>query len=111
NSIKAHEQKLTAYALEEMKKNPAITVHGPQDPQKQGGTILFEVNGIPAHEVALALDQLENIAIRSGMHCAQPFVNKINPAGLCRASFYLYTTREEIDRLVSTLSKITEWKK
>ncbi len=106
--IRKHEKELTKYALEKMQEIPSVKLYCPKDEEKQAGIILFEAKNIEAHDLALTLDEFANIAVRSGMHCAEPLVSKINPKGLDRASFYLYNTKEEIDELVKALNTITE---
>jgi cysteine desulfurase/selenocysteine lyase len=105
NKIAQHEKEITKYALEQMNTIPNVRIIGPNDAQKQGGTVLFDVKGMKCHEVALALDQFENVCIRSGMHCAQPFVESINKDGLCRASFYDHTTKNDIDVFIRALKQ------
>ena len=67
---------------------------------------MFDSPKLEPHDLALALDEAENIAVRSGMHCAEPLVSELNPKGLCRASFYLYNTKGEVDLLGETLRKV-----
>ncbi len=105
--IRKHEKELTKYALEKMNEVKGIKFYCPQNPEKQVGTILFEIQGIEAHDLAITLDEFANIAVRSVMHCAEPLINKLNPKGLDRASFYLYNTKEEIDEFVKALKTIS----
>ncbi len=107
DNIRKHDHDLTAYALKRMSENKLIQVHGPKDAKKQGGIILFDHPKLGCHELSLALDEAANIAIRSGMHCAEPMVSQFNPNGLCRASFYLYNTEKEIDVFCETMETIT----
>ncbi|MDO8627754.1 MAG: aminotransferase class V-fold PLP-dependent enzyme, partial [Candidatus Diapherotrites archaeon] len=107
-NIREHEKKITKYALEKMSEIPGIKVFCPQNPEKQGGIVLFKHEKIEPHDLALALDEANNIAIRSGMHCAQPLVETLNAKGLARASFYLYTTEHEIDEFVKTLKELVK---
>ena len=106
DNIEKQEKKLTSYALERMKEIGGIELHCPQDVNKQGAIILFDTRKIEAHEVALALDESDNIAIRSGMHCAEPLISSINDKGLARASFYFYNTENEIDVFIESLKNI-----
>ena len=69
---------------------------------------MFDVKGLSAHQTALALFEANNIAIRSGMHCAEPIVSSLNPEGLARASFYLYNTEKEIDAFADTLKQVID---
>lgn len=106
--IRKHEIELTKYALDAISKIPKIKIYGTKNPETQGGIVLFEHSKLEAHDLALALDESANIAIRSGMLCAEPFVGSINEKGLCRASFYFYNTKEEIDVFVRELQKIVK---
>src|SRR3989338_4807305 len=89
-NIRKHEKEITDYALERMKEIKDIRVFGPEDLEKRNGIVLFESKHFDCHDIALALDEHANIAIRSGMHCAQPMVESLNSKGLARASFYFY---------------------
>jgi cysteine desulfurase/selenocysteine lyase len=104
--IESYERKLTGYALEKMKEIKGIRLHCPQDAEKQAGIILFDSEKLDAHDIALALDEAANIAVRSGMHCAEPLVSRINPEGAVRASFYFYNTMEEIDTFADNLKRV-----
>jgi cysteine desulfurase/selenocysteine lyase len=103
-AIAAHEQMLVAYALERLASVAGIKVYGPKA-EHRGGVVSFTVEGVHPHDVAQILD-LEGIAVRAGHHCAMPLHEKLGLAATTRASFYLYNTREEIDRLVVALEKI-----
>lgn len=105
-NIRDHEKELLKYAFKRFQEIPSISIHCPQDAEKQAGIILFDHPKIDAHDLALALDEAANIAVRSGMHCAEPIVSSINPKGLARASFYFYNTKTEIDVFIETLKKI-----
>lgn len=107
-NVERHEKELTKYALEKMQGIGKIKLFCPKDEQKQGAIILFGAEKISAHDLALALDEDSNIAVRSGMHCAEPLISSLNPEGLARASFYLYNTKEEIDVLAESLQKILD---
>ncbi|MHA1593290.1 MAG: aminotransferase class V-fold PLP-dependent enzyme [Candidatus Baldrarchaeia archaeon] len=104
--VRAHEKELTRYALKRMSEIPGVEVYGPEDIEKRGGVIAFNVRGFDPHEVAMLLDDLENIAIRSGLHCAEPLHNALGISSSARASFYLYNTKEEVDLFCDTLEKI-----
>ncbi|MCR4335189.1 MAG: cysteine desulfurase [archaeon] len=106
-NIHAHEKKLLSHALEKMRKIEGVKLYCPQDAEKQGGIVLFEVKGIDAVDLGVALDESKNIATRSGMHCAEPIVSSLNSKGLGRASFYLYNTIEEIDIFVDEVTAIS----
>ncbi|MBU0662129.1 cysteine desulfurase, partial [Candidatus Micrarchaeota archaeon] len=109
DNVHAHEKELTKHALEVMgalEQEGKIRLYCPRSAEKQGAIVMFDSPALEPHDLALALDEAENIAIRSGMHCAEPLVSGLNPEGLCRASFYLYNTKEEIDLLGETLKKV-----
>jgi cysteine desulfurase/selenocysteine lyase len=103
DAIEAHEHELAAYALERMAELPGITLYGPPA-DRRAGIVSFNVDGVHPHDVAQVLD-LEGIAIRAGHHCCQPLMAKLAVAATNRASFYLYTLPEEIDRLVDGLQR------
>ena len=101
DAIEQHEHDLVAYALERMADVPGIKLYGPP-PEKRAGIVSFNMEGIHPHDVAQVLDW-EGVAIRAGHHCCQPLMQRLGVAATNRASFYLYTVQEEIDRLVDGL--------
>ncbi|MGH3104923.1 MAG: cysteine desulfurase [Gaiellaceae bacterium] len=102
-AIEQHEHELAAYALERLGDLPWVTLYGPPA-ERRAGIVSFNVEGVHPHDVAQILD-LEGVAIRAGHHCCQPLMAKLGVAATNRASFYLYTVPEEIDRLVEGLHK------
>lgn len=108
DAIADHEHKLTAYAFEKLKAFEGLTIYGPQDPAKRAGLITFNLAGVHPHDVATVLDA-EGVAVRAGHHCAQPLMKWLNASATARASFYLYNTEEEIDKLVEGLIKTKEY--
>jgi len=92
------------YAYEKMKENPHIVMYG-NPLENQTGIISFNVMDIHPHDTASILDG-DNIAIRAGHHCAQPLMKHLRIPATCRASFYIYNTKEDIDALVESLSKV-----
>jgi cysteine desulfurase/selenocysteine lyase len=102
DKIAAHEQAITAYALEGLKTVPGLTILGPTEVVDRGGAISFELDGVHPHDVATVLDT-RGIAIRAGHHCARPVHERFGVQSSSRASFYLYTTSEEVDALVDGL--------
>ena len=104
DAIEEHEHELAAYALDRLGELDWITTYGPPA-DRRAGIVSFNVDGIHPHDVAQILDW-EGIAIRAGHHCAQPLMAKLGVAATNRASFYLYTVRDEIDRLVDGLHKV-----
>jgi len=103
-NIHQHEQELTQYSLQQMKDIPGLTIYGP-DARYKGGVISFDIEGAHPHDIATILDS-EGIAIRAGHHCCQPLMHHLNVPALARASFYLYTTRDDIDALVKSIRKV-----
>ena len=104
DNIHAHEQELTVYALDHMCALPGVTVYGP-DAEHKGGVVSFAVEGVHPHDVATLLDN-EGIAIRAGHHCCQPLMQHLDVPALCRASFYIYTRKEDVDALVEGVEKV-----
>ena len=102
DKIAAHEHAVTAYALEGLKTVPGVTILGPAEAVDRGGAISFELDGVHPHDVATVLDT-RGIAVRAGHHCARPVHERFGVQSSTRASFYLYTTPEEIDALVDGL--------
>ncbi len=102
--IAAHEQDMIAYALERLEEVPGLTVLGPVAKQK-GGVAAFTLKGIHPHDVAQILDG-DGIAVRAGHHCAQPLHEKFEIPATTRASFYLYSTKEEVNRLIDGLYRV-----
>jgi cysteine desulfurase/selenocysteine lyase len=102
-SIERHEHELAVYALERLAEVPDIKLYGPPA-DRRAGIVSFNLGDIHPHDVAQVLD-LEGVAIRAGHHCCQPLMQKLGVAATNRASFYLYTLPEEIDRLVDGLHK------
>ena len=98
----AHEQELGAYALDRLGEIPGIRIFGPQDTALRSGVISFELGDIHPHDVAAILDE-HNVAVRAGHHCAQPLMRALGVMATTRASFYVYNTPEDVDRLVDAL--------
>ena len=103
-SIEAHEHELTAYALDKLAELDFVKVFGPPV-ERRAGIISFDVAGVHPHDVAQILDW-EGIAVRAGHHCTQPLMTRLGVAATTRASFYLYSLPEEVDRLVAGLLKV-----
>ena len=104
DAIEQHEHELAAYALERLAELPWVTSYGPPA-NRRAGIVSFNVEGVHPHDVAQVLD-FDGVAIRAGHHCCQPLMTKLGVAATNRASFYLYTVQEEIDRLVDGLHKV-----
>ncbi len=102
--VREHEREVTGYALARMAEVPGVTVYGPTDPAERSGVISFNLGDIHPHDVAAILDE-ENVAVRAGHHCCQPLMRELGVVATTRASFYVYNTPEEVDRLVDALHK------
>ncbi|WP_406686340.1 cysteine desulfurase [Rossellomorea vietnamensis] len=108
HNIEEHEHKLAAYALDKMNEVEGMTIFGPSDPGQRAGLVTFNIDDVHPHDVATVLDA-EGIAVRAGHHCAQPLMKWLNVSATARASFYLYNTEEDIDKLVAGLVKTKEF--
>ncbi|RBP91312.1 cysteine desulfurase/selenocysteine lyase [Cytobacillus firmus] len=108
DKIEAYEHKLAAYAMEKMSAIDGMTIYGPKDASKRAGLVTFNIDDVHPHDVATVLDA-EGIAVRAGHHCAQPLMKWLKVSATARASFYLYNTEEDIDKLVSGLVKTKEY--
>lgn len=106
DDIAAHEHEITGYALERLEEIPGVKLFGPLV-DKKGGVAAFTLEGVHPHDVAQILDR-DGIAVRAGHHCAQPLHEKFGIPATSRASFYLYSTKEEVDLLVNGLYKVKE---
>jgi cysteine desulfurase / selenocysteine lyase len=104
DEIEKHEKKITGYALEKLSLIQDLEILGPGI-EERGGVISFFIQDIHAHDVAQILDSV-GIAVRAGHHCAQPLHDHYNLSATSRASFYLYNTEDEVDRLVEGIAKV-----
>ncbi len=104
DKVHAYEQFITGYALEALSEVPGLTTIGPPVSQR-GGVAAFTLKGVHPHDISQLLDQ-DGVAIRAGHHCAMPLHHKLQIPASARASFYLYTSTEDIDRLVSSLDRV-----
>ena len=105
-AVAAHEQEIVSYALERLEEIPGVKVFGPPA-EKKGGVASFTLEGIHPHDIAQILDR-DGIAIRAGHHCAQPLHEKYGITATARASFYVYSLKEEVDALVNGIYKVKE---
>ncbi|SBT47694.1 cysteine desulfurase [Micromonospora narathiwatensis] len=104
-AIQWHEKELTAYALDALATVPELRIFGPNVPVGRGGTISFALGDVHPHDVGQVLDSL-GVQVRVGHHCAKPVCTRFGVPAMTRASFYLYTTTEEIDALVAGLEQV-----
>ena len=103
-AIERHEHALTAYAMGRFAELPWVRVFGPP-PDRRTGIVSFDVEGVHPHDVAQILDW-HGVAVRAGHHCAQPLMHRLGVVATTRASFYLYSIEEEVDRLVDGLQDV-----
>lgn len=106
--VQAHEADLVAYILPKLRAIEGLTLYGPEQPENRAGVIAFNLDGLHPHDLATALDY-EGVAVRAGHHCAQPLLSYLNVSATVRASFSLYNTREDCDRLVDAILKAKEF--
>ncbi|MGA1819550.1 MAG: aminotransferase class V-fold PLP-dependent enzyme [Thermoplasmatota archaeon] len=106
SEVHEHELSLNRHVTDRLKDK--VRIMGPLDPSKRGGIFPFQVEGLNSHDVALMLDELAGIAIRSGLHCVHSWFNSRGEEASARASFYVYNTKEEVDIMVDTLSTLIE---
>jgi len=105
-AVAAHEREMVSYALERLEEIPGVKVYGPTA-EKKGGVVSFTLEGVHPHDIAQILDR-DGIAVRAGHHCAQPLHEKYSISATARASFYVYSLREEVDALVNGIYKVKE---
>jgi cysteine desulfurase / selenocysteine lyase len=103
-NVRNHEKELTSYAFDHLRPIKELTIYGDQEPGTRGGVISFNLADVHAHDMASILDE-DGIAVRSGHHCAQPLMERLCLNSTIRASFYLYNTENEIDRLAESIKR------
>ena len=107
-NVHAYEQELVDYVLPKLQAIEGLTVYGPEDPNQHTGVIAFNIDGLHSHDVATALDY-EGVAVRAGHHCAQPLITHLGISSAARASFYVYNTKEDCDKLVEAILATKEF--
>ena len=107
DAVRAHERELTAYTLERLTEVEGLRTFGPSDLDARGGVVSFEVKGIHPHDLAELCDR-EGVCIRAGHHCAQPLMREMGVPATARASFHVYNSRGDVDRLVGALQQARE---
>ena len=100
--IQAHEEEIAAYAYEQLAAEDDVEIYGPEPGPDRGGLVSFNVDGVHAHDLASIMND-HTVAVRAGDHCTQPLHDKLGVPASTRASFYVYNTREEVDKLVAAL--------
>lgn len=108
DNIERHEHELAAYALERFKEIEGLTIYGPLNAEQRAGVITFNLAEVHPHDLATVLD-MNGIAVRAGHHCAQPLMKWLKVSSTARASFYVYNTKEDVDRLVEGLQIAKEY--
>ncbi|VDG98739.1 Probable cysteine desulfurase [Lysinibacillus sphaericus] len=108
DNIEKHEHELVAYAMEQMKTVEGLEIYGPRDSSKRAGIVTFNLDGVHPHDLATVLD-MNGVAVRAGHHCCQPLMKWLDVSATARASFYLYNTKEDVDRLVEGLRMAKEY--
>lgn len=103
--VRQHEVELVSYAMKQLDMVSGLSYFGPRDPKERSGVIAFTLRGAHPHDIAQILDS-ENVYIRAGNHCAMPLHEYLGITATARASFYVYTTKEDIDRLIEGLEKV-----
>lgn len=106
--VRKHEEELITYLWPKLKAIPGLTIYGSQDVAKRTGLVAFNLDQLHPHDVATALDY-EGVAVRAGHHCAQPLLKYLQVPATVRASFYIYNTKADCDKLVEALIKTKEF--
>ncbi|HFI0586778.1 TPA: cysteine desulfurase [Streptococcus suis] len=108
DAIQAHEAELVDYVFPKLQAIPGLTIYGSQDLSKRTGVIAFNLDDLHPHDVVTALDY-EGVAVRAGHHCAQPLLRYLQVPATVRASFYIYNTKADCDKLVEAIIKTKEF--
>ena len=102
DNVRQHELEITQYALNALRGVEGLTIYGPLNPHHRGGVLSFNVGDIHPHDLATIMNE-HGVAIRSGHHCAQVLMERLDVSATSRASFYIYNTKEEVDILINVL--------
>ncbi|HIH76551.1 MAG TPA: aminotransferase class V-fold PLP-dependent enzyme [Methanomassiliicoccales archaeon] len=106
--ISEHERRLNVIATDGLMYVRNLSMLGPADPRRKGGIFSFNLKGMLPHDVAMILDEIASVLIRSGMHCVHPYFSSHGLEGCARASFYLYNTEEELRRFIESVKYVAE---
>jgi cysteine desulfurase / selenocysteine lyase len=106
-AVRAHEQDVTAYALERLREVDGLRIHGPVDPAQRGALVSFALEGIHPHDVAEIIGS-RGVCVRAGHHCAQVLMDALGEQATTRASFSVHSTRAEVDALLDGLARVQE---
>jgi len=104
DNIWKHEQEIVAYAMNRLEEVPGIKMYGP-DAERRGGVVAFTLKGVHPHDISQVLD-IDGVAVRAGHHCAMPLHDRYDLVATARASFYLYNTHDDVDKLIDGLYKV-----
>jgi cysteine desulfurase/selenocysteine lyase len=107
-AVRAHEIALVGYAMERLSSVANVKIYGPPNPEMRGGVISFTLGRAHPHDIAAILDEEQVVCVRAGHHCCQPLMDRLEIAATARASFYVYTLRAEVDRLIAGLHTVNE---
>ena len=105
--VSAYERALTEQCLEALARIPDVTLYGPMNPEIRGAVVAFNVRGLHPHDGAALLDQ-RGIAVRAGHHCAQPLMKRLGIVGTLRASFSVYNTAADVERLAQAVGALRD---
>jgi cysteine desulfurase/selenocysteine lyase len=103
DAVRSHEREITEYAYEALSEIDGLTVYGPP-PSRRAGVISFDLKGIHPHDLATIADR-DQVCLRAGHHCAMPLMTRLGVAATARASFYIYSQKDEVDRLVGSIKE------
>ncbi|HEY8801489.1 MAG TPA: SufS family cysteine desulfurase [Candidatus Dormibacteraeota bacterium] len=103
DAVRAHEREITEYAYEALSDIEGLTLYGPP-PSRRSGVVSFSLDGIHPHDLATIADR-DQVCLRAGHHCAMPLMTRLGVAATARASFYVYTQKDEVDRLVGSIKE------
>jgi cysteine desulfurase/selenocysteine lyase len=106
-NVLLHEQELFTYTINKIQEIEDVEVYGPNEAKNRLGVLSFNIKGIHPHDIAGVLDD-SGIAVRSGNHCTQPLMKRLGIENTVRASFYIYNTKEEIDKFIEVLKKASK---
>jgi cysteine desulfurase/selenocysteine lyase len=106
-AVREHGRDVTGYAVERLRTEPGLTLHGPADLSNRGSLCSFTLEGIHPHDVAEILGR-DGVCVRAGHHCAQPLMRRLGAPASTRASFAVHSTHEDVDRLIDGLGRVRE---
>jgi cysteine desulfurase / selenocysteine lyase len=107
-NVRAHEVAIGEYALGKLREVQGLRVYGPQIPSMRGGLVSFSLDAAHPHDISSILDSEAAVCTRAGHHCCQPLMQRLGISATARASFHIYTTEDEVDRLCAALKKVNE---